>query len=137
LFVFFFFFQAEDGIRDRNVTGVQTCALPILFIGPHAPATFQRKMKEAILAMVLTNRYSKSAILETYLNTIYYSDQAYGVEAAAETYFHTSAASLTLAQASLLAGLPRAPTAYNPILHPQAAHQRQLEVLPAIVKERY
>src|SRR5207253_336737 len=54
-----------------------------------------------------------------------------------ETYFHTSAASLTLAQASLLAGLPRAPTAYNPILHPQAAHQRQLQVLAAMVKEGY
>src|SRR5207247_4711155 len=87
--------------------------------------------------MVLTNRYSKSAILETYLNTIYYSDQAYGVEAAAKTYFHTSAARLTLAQASLLAGLPRAPTAYNPILHPQAAHKRQLVVLAAMVKEGY
>ena len=132
---------AFDNLKSRRIVqGGSTITQQLakqLFIGPHAPATFQRKMKEAILAMVLTNRYSKSAILETYLNTIYYSDQAYGVEAAAETYFHTSAASLTLAQASLLAGLPRAPTAYNPILHPQAAHQRQLEVLAAMVKERY
>ena len=132
---------AFDNLKSRRIVqGGSTITQQLakqLFIGPHAPATFQRKMKEAILAMVLTNRYSKSAILETYLNTIYYSDQAYGVEAAAETYFHTSAASLTLAQASLLAGLPRAPTAYNPILHPQATHQRQLEVLAAMVKERY
>ena len=132
---------AVDDLKSgRIVQGGSTITQQLakqLFIGPRAPATFQRKVKEAILAMVLTNRYSKSTILETYLNTIYYSDQAYGVEAAAETYFHTTAGGLTLAQASLLAGLPRAPTAYNPILHPQAAHQRQLEVLAAMVKEGY
>src|SRR5438045_4084546 len=132
---------AFDDLKSRRIVqGGSTITQQLakqLFIGPHAPATGQRKMKVATLALVLTNRYSKSAIVETYLNTIYYSDQAYGVEAAAETYFHTSAARLTLAQASLLAGLPRAPTAYNPILHPQAAHRRQREVLAAMVKEGY
>jgi membrane peptidoglycan carboxypeptidase len=132
---------AVDDLKSgRIVQGGSTITQQLakqLFIGPRAPATLQRKLKEAVLAMVLTNRYSKSTILEAYLNTIYYSDQAYGVEAAAEAYFHTTAARLTLAQASLLAGLPRAPTAYNPILHPQAAHQRQLEVLAAMVKEGY
>src|SRR2546421_8927880 len=132
---------AVDNLKSgRIVQGGSTITQQLakqLFIGPRAPATLQRKVKEAILAMVLTSRYSKSTILETYLNTIYYSGQAYGVEAAAETYFHTTAGRLTLAQASLLAGLPRAPTAYNPILHPQAAHQRQLEVLAAMVREGY
>ena len=132
---------AVDDLKSgRIVQGGSTITQQLakqLFIGPRAPATLQRKVKEAILAMLLTSRYSKSTILETYLNTIYYSDQAYGVEAAAETYFHTRAVHLTLAQASLLAGLPRAPTAYNPILHPQEAHQRQLEVLAAMVREGY
>jgi len=132
---------AVDDLKSgRIVQGGSTITQQLakqLFIGPRAPATLQRKMKEAILAMVLTSRYSKNTILETYLNTIYYSEQAYGVEAAAETYFHTTAGRLTLAQASLLAGLPRAPTAYNPILHPQEAHQRQLEVLAAMVREGY
>src|SRR2546430_6733042 len=132
---------AFDNLKSgRIVQGGSTITQQLakqLFIGPRAPATLQRKVKEAILAMVLTNRYSKSTILETYLNTIYYSGQAYGVEAAAEAYFHTTAGRLTLAQASLLAGLPRAPTAYNPILHPQAAHQRQLQVLAAMAKDGY
>jgi membrane peptidoglycan carboxypeptidase len=132
---------AFDDIRSgRIVQGGSTITQQLakqLYIGPNAPATMQRKLKEAILAMVLTHRYSKATILEAYLNTIYYSDQAYGVEAAAETYFHTSAAGLSLSQASLLAGLPRAPTAYNPILHPQAARARQVEVLAAMVRDGY
>jgi membrane peptidoglycan carboxypeptidase len=132
---------ALDDLRSqRIVQGGSTITQQLakqLFIGPSAPATLQRKVKEAILAVLLAHRYSKNAILEAYLNTIYYSEQAYGVEAAAETYFHTSAADLTLAQASLLAGIPRAPTAYNPILHPQAAHERQLEVLAAMLKQGY
>src|SRR5438093_2635245 len=75
---------AFDDLKSRRIVqggSTITQQLPKqLFIGPHAPASSQRKMKEAILAMVLPNRYSKSATLETYLNTIYYSDQAYGVE---------------------------------------------------------
>ena len=106
-----------------------------LFLGPKAPATLQRKLREAILAIRLTQRYSKNQILESYLNTIYYGNQAYGVEAAAQTYFHTSARKLTLAQASLLAGIPRSPSAYNPITHRSAARQRQVEVLAAMVRQ--
>ena len=105
-----------------------------LFIGPNAPDTFQRKLREAVLAIRLTEHYSKSQILEAYLNTIYYSNQAYGVEAAAQTYFHTTAANLTLAQAAMLAGIPKAPTMYNPVLNPVTAHARQREVLDAMVR---
>lgn len=106
-----------------------------LFIGPNAPETLQRKLKEAILALWLTRHYSKNAILDAYLNTIYYGNQAYGAEAAARVFFHTDAAHLNLAQASLLAGLPRAPTMYNPMLNPSAAHARQQEVLAAMVRQ--
>jgi membrane peptidoglycan carboxypeptidase len=106
-----------------------------LFLGPNAPATLQRKLREAILAIQLTHRFTKNQILESYLNTIYYGNQAYGVEAAAQAYFHTSASKLTLAQASLLAGVPRSPSAYNPITHLPAARQRQVEVLAAMVRQ--
>lgn len=69
----------------------------------------QRKIEEALLALVLTQQKSKDEILEMYLNTIYYGNLAYGIEAAAQTYFGKSARDLTLAEAALLAGLPQAP----------------------------
>ena len=77
-------------------------------LGPEQTA--ERKIKEAFLAMELTRRYSKDQILEMYLNEIGYGNRAYGVEAASQTYFNKPARDLTLAQASLLAGLPQAPS---------------------------
>ena len=74
-----------------------------------------RKIKEAILAAEITRRYSKETILQIYLNEIYYGNLAYGIEAAAETYFGNSAADLTLAEAALLAGLPRRRPTTTPI----------------------
>jgi len=128
----------DDITHGRLVQGGSTITQQLvkrLFFGPTPPATLQRKVKEAILAMKLSQLYSKNQILEAYLNTIYYSNQAYGIEAAARTYFHVGAAQLNLAQASLLAGIPRAPTLYNPVLNPRSAHARQLDVLAAMVKQ--
>ncbi len=76
--------------------------------------TIIRKVKELILAVEIENQYSKSDILTGYLNTAPYGGVDYGVEAAAEDYFQTSAANLTLAQASMLAAIPQAPTYYSP-----------------------
>ncbi len=76
--------------------------------------TLQRKVKEAVLAIELEQRFSKDQILEMYLNTIPYGSRAYGVEAAAQTFFGTTAANLTLAQATALAALPQAPTYFSP-----------------------
>jgi peptidoglycan glycosyltransferase len=76
--------------------------------------TWQRKLKEAVLAQELTRRYSKNEILELYLNEIYYGSLAYGVEAASQVYFGKPAKDLNLAQAALLAGLPQLPNAYDP-----------------------
>ncbi len=73
-----------------------------------------RKIKEIILAAELTRAYSKEAILETYLNELNYGNRAYGIQAAAETYFRTDATDLNLAQASFLAGLPQLPATYDP-----------------------
>ncbi len=96
--------------------------------------TLKRKIKEAILAAEITRRYSKETILELYLNEIYYGNMAYGIEAAAQTYFGKSAAELTLAEASFLAGLPQAPARYDPYTNFRAAKARQAEVLRLMVE---
>jgi penicillin-binding protein 1A len=95
--------------------------------------TFDRKIKEACLAIKLADRWSKKQILATYMNTIYYGNHAYGVEAAAQTYFSRHARNLTLVQAALLAGLPQAPSVYDPFHNPHAAIQRRTEVLKAML----
>jgi penicillin-binding protein 1A len=95
--------------------------------------TFRRKIREACLAIKLADRWSKAKILDEYLNTVYYGNHAYGVEAAAETYFSTPAKKLTILQAALLAGLPQAPSSYDPFHNPQAALARRGEVLRALL----
>jgi len=99
--------------------------------------TVERKVKEAILAAEITRRYPRDTILEIYLNEIYYGNMAYGIEAAAETYFGVSARDLTLAQAALLAGLPQAPAIYDPYTNPEGAKARQAQVLGLMVKHGY
>ena len=99
--------------------------------------TLTRKLRESILAWQLAQRYSKDQILELYLNETYYGNFAYGVEAAAQAYFAKSAAELDLAEATLIAGLPQAPSAYNPLVDPQAARARQAVVLDLMVKAGY
>src|SRR5438105_10922752 len=96
-------------------------------LGPEQTA--ERKIKEAFLAMELTRRYSKDQILEMYMNEISYGNRAYGIEAAAETYFGKPARDLTLPEASLLAGLPQAPSYYDPYTNLSAAKDRQAYVL--------
>jgi len=95
--------------------------------------TFERKIKEACLAIKLSDRWTKDRILQTYLNTVYYGNHAYGVEAAAKTYFSRRARNLTLPQAALLAGLPQAPSIYDPLHNPNAAIERRGEVLRAML----
>ncbi len=97
--------------------------------------TFNRKVKEACLAIKLAHRWSKPKILNDYLNTVYYGNHAYGVEAAAQTYFSEHAKDLTLLQSALLAGLPQAPSIYDPLHDPQAALQRRDEVLQAMLRD--
>ena len=94
-----------------------------------AERTIRRKVREIILAAELTRTYPKETILELYLNEIYYGNLAYGIEAASQTYFDKSAKDLTIAEASLLAGLPQAPAAWDPYSAPELAIGRQWEVL--------
>ncbi len=99
--------------------------------------TLSRKIREATLALRLTQQYSKNDILEIYLNQIYYGNLSYGIEAASETYFNRPVNQLNLAQAALLAGLPQAPTDYDPTLHFDVAKKRQAIVLDQMVKRGY
>jgi penicillin-binding protein 1C len=94
-----------------------------------ADQSYSRKIREVILAAEITRQYSKDEILELYLNEIYYGNLAYGVEAATETYFNTTADKLDLAQASFLAGLPQSPAVYDIYTNREAALYRQREVL--------
>ncbi len=91
--------------------------------------SFSRKYKEIVLATEMERRYSKDQIMQMYLNTIYYGQGAYGVEAASETYFHKQAKELTLAESSLLAGLPQSPSRYDPNVDRTGAMQRRNYVL--------
>jgi penicillin-binding protein 1A len=95
--------------------------------------TIQRKLKEACLAIKLSHTWSKRKILNAYENQVYYGNHAYGIEAAAQTYFSKPAAKLTLAESALLAGLPQAPSDFDPFHAPQKALARRDEVLRAML----
>jgi penicillin-binding protein 1A len=95
-------------------------------------ATLHRKLQEACLAVKLEQKWSKHEVLQAYLNEVFYGERAYGAQAAAWTYFSRSARHLTLPQAALLAGLPQAPSVYDPFTDPAAARTRRNEVLAAM-----
>src|SRR3712207_5173260 len=97
--------------------------------------TFSRKFQELFLAIKLDNNYTKGQILENYLNTIYYGRGAYGIEAAANTYFGVPAAQLTAQQGAVLAVLIRSPSRYDPEVSPEEAQDRWGRVLDAMVEE--
>lgn len=92
----------------------------------------KRKVREAVLAMRLEEIYTKDEILERYLNTVYFGRDAYGIRAASERYFNEQPINLSYPQAAMLAGMISAPSAYDPILHPDAARRRRHEVLIAM-----
>nr|WP_255517073.1 penicillin-binding protein 1A [Herbaspirillum sp. SJZ099] len=91
--------------------------------------TFSRKLYEVLLANKIENALTKDQILEVYMNQIYLGQRAFGFAAAARTYFGKDLKDVTLAEAAMLAGLPKAPSAYNPIVNPKRAHIRQQYIL--------
>lgn len=99
--------------------------------------TWKRKWHEALYTIRLEMNYSKKEILEGYLNTIYYGHGAYGVEAASHFYFGKSAKDLTLAEASMLAGIPKGPSEYSPIINLEKAKKRQKIVLTSMASMHY
>lgn len=91
--------------------------------------TYMRKLKEILLALLIERQFSKKEILNLYLNKIFLGHRAYGVGAAAQVYYGKPAAALNLAQMAMIAGLPKAPSRYNPLSYPQAAITRRNVVL--------
>ena len=98
--------------------------------------TFSRKFNEALLAYKIEQSMSKDQILELYFNQIYLGQRAYGFAAAAQIYYNKNVKDLTLGEASMLAGLPKAPSAYNPIVNPERAKLRQEYILNNMVEEK-
>jgi len=128
-----------DNLRTGHiVSGARTITQQLAkqqFLTPDQ--TVSRKIKELALAYELSQTYSKDQIMELYLNKSFYGSQSYGIEAASESYFHIPASKIDLAEAAVLAGLPQAPTEWNPVLHPDQAKVRQTEVLQAMVRANF
>jgi penicillin-binding protein 1C len=122
-------YQSRDTVSGASTITQQLSRT--LFFTPEerSERTYMRKVREALLALEVTRQYSKDEILELYLNEIFYGYWAYGVEAAAETYFGTTADKLTLGQAAFLAGLPQAPSVYDVYTNREDTLARQEQVL--------
>ncbi|QXL83111.1 penicillin-binding protein 1A [Comamonas sp. NLF-1-9] len=99
--------------------------------------TFTRKIYELLLTFKLEHLLSKNQILEIYMNQIYLGNRAYGFAAAAEAYFGKPLKSITVAEAAMLAGLPKAPSAYNPISNPKRARARQLYIIDRMLENGF
>lgn len=106
-----------------------------IFLTPEV--SFQRKIKEIILALKIEKQFSKNEILEFYLNQIYFGAGAYGINSAANIYFGKDVKSLTLAQCAILAGLPAAPSVYSPLVNFSLAKERQYQVLQRMVQLKF
>ncbi len=135
----------DDLTNNRVVSGGSTITQQLIkntIVGNQTTAL--RKLQELILAPDVTRHYSKEQILDMYLNTTYYGEQAYGAEAAAFTYYGlqdtpkaTAAEQLDIAQSAMLAGIPSSPVARDPLLHPQAGNVRAQEVLQQLYVQGY
>jgi penicillin-binding protein 1A len=128
----------KDATAGHIVEGGSTITQQLvrnLYIGK-SQRTVARKLREACLAQKLAGRWTKKQILAGYLNEVFYGRHAYGAQAGAQTFFSTSAKKLSLTEAALLAGLPQAPSVYDPVRHPDDALARRNEVLRAMVNNR-
>jgi len=126
-------------VFKKNLQGGSTITQQLVKTALLSPErTLSRKLKEAILTWIVEIRYSKSEILEMYLNHVPYGGTAYGIEQAAQNYFGKPAKDLSLAEAALLAGLPQAPTRYSPFgANPDLAIKRQQQVLKRMLEDKY
>ena len=121
-------------IHRKNLQGASTISQQLaknLFLS--FEKTWEIKLKEAWLTVQLETQYSKEDILEAYLNTINYGG-IYGIENASKYYFHKNAKDLTLAEASILVGIPKSPSNYSPLVNPDKAKERQKMVLSSMVQ---
>lgn len=124
--------NAEDGDNGQGGSTITQQYVKNALLTPEK--TIRRKLEEASLALSIERNYSKDLILELYLNTIYFGSGAYGIDAAARSYFGVPASQLDLAQSALLAGLIQAPSRFDPRKHPDAATTRRDVVLRRMVE---
>ncbi len=126
-------------IRERRVvSGASTIPQQLVrrvFLNPERKLS--RKLREVVLAAEVSRRYEKDELLALYLNEIYYGNHAYGIAAAARTYFAVEGKDLSLVQAALLAGLPQAPSYHDPYVHPDRARVRRDVVLGLMLENGY
>ncbi|MBU0993462.1 MAG: penicillin-binding protein 1A [Proteobacteria bacterium] len=130
-----FFKNIEAGTVVQGGSTITQQVTKSFFLTPER--SYERKLKEAILAYRLDKTFSKEEILYLYLNQIYLGHGAYGIEAAAENYFGKTVKEINLAECAMLAGLPQAPSRYSPFRHPERAKQRQIYVLIRMEEEEY
>jgi penicillin-binding protein 1A len=133
----------KDILHGQALQGASTITMQLMrniYLGSDTHS-FKQKIDEAKLAIEYNKRHSKQAILTDYLNSVAYGtvggQTAIGVQAAARIFFNESAYQLNLQQAALLAGLPQAPSQYNPFLYPRTARKRRNEVLSKMAELRY
>lgn len=122
----------KNNVTGRSHEGASTITMQVaknFFTGPNKKRDIYTKIKESLLALKIEKALTKDQILELYLNQIYLGQRSYGFSAAAQVYFAKPLSELTLAETALLAGLPKAPSGYNPFYRPKRAIARQNEVL--------
>jgi membrane peptidoglycan carboxypeptidase len=123
--------KSHSAVEGASTITQQLVKLRI--VGSHA--TLDRKMREALLSFEIERRYTKQQILEWYLNSVFFANTAWGTAAASRIYFHSKTKDLDLAQASMLAGIIRGPTLYNPLVNWTSAKNRQKVVLNAMIRD--
>ena len=129
------FANIKAGSLKQGASTITQQLARILFLSNER--TFDRKIKELIIAHRIEKTISKNEILELYLNSVYLGSGTYGVQSASKTYFDKELDELTLAEAALIAGLPQAPSVYSPFQNPDAAINRRNQVLKRMYKTRY
>jgi penicillin-binding protein 1A len=125
-------------LQNKRVEGGSTITQQVVknfFLTPER--SIERKIKEAILSYMISNSFSKERILELYLNQLYLGYSAYGVAAAASVYFNKSVDELTLSEAAFLAGLPKAPSAFNPKKNYTRSKERRDYVIHRMLEDGY
>jgi penicillin-binding protein 1A len=130
-----FFKNLEAGRIVQGGSTITQQVAKVLYLS--SERSYLRKIKEALLAYKIDKYLTKEEIITLYLNHIYLGHGTYGIEAASQGYFGKSARDLTLAEAALLAGLPKAPSSYSPYNHPEKAYQRQAYVLSRMQEDGF
>ena len=135
--VFYYYFTESEFVSGGSTITQQVARNLLLTPEERNSRSVMRKFREIVLANALAERYRRDEILEIYLNEIYYGNQAYGIEAAAETYFNKPASELDLAEASMLAGIPQSPVLWDPVTNKDNTLRRQRKVLDLMVEAEY